>query len=193
MDRRVEKTRTAIREAYFKILMENAEKRPTITQIAKAANIDRKTFYLHYDSVDDILREFIREKVEELVGRLKEEIIFEDSFNIKKVFERLNQEIYENLQLFQFISTNKEYDYFLDQMREMLVEIVVESGGKYFSLSAGELKFYAEFYISGIISVYTFWMKEGMPISIDELAKNVSIAATKGVKGILEGRLRVEG
>lgn len=193
MDRRVEKTRTAIREAYFKILMENAEKRPTITQIARVANIDRKTFYLHYDSVDDILREFTGEKVEELIGRLKEEIIFEESFNIKKVFERLNQEIYENLQFFQFISTNKEYDYFLDQMREMLVEIVVESGGKYFSLSSGELKFYAEFYISGIISVYTFWIKEGMPISIDELAKNVSIAATKGVKGILEGRIRVEG
>lgn len=193
MDRRVEKTKHAIKEAYFGILMEGRGKKLTITEIARRANIDRKTFYLHYGSVEDIIREFTKEKVEEIVRSLKEVIVFEDSFRIKQVFERLNKAVYENLEVFEFLSKNKEYDYFIEQMRKMLVQIVVESGGKYFSMQENELKFYAEFFVSGIISAYTFWLSTGMPISIDEMSDNVSIAAMQGLKGILAGKMKVEG
>ena len=48
MDRRVEKTRKSIREAYFDLLMRDGKRKITIAEIARNANIDRKTFYLLY-------------------------------------------------------------------------------------------------------------------------------------------------
>ena len=47
MDRRIIKTKQAIESAYFRLLQANPGKRISITSIAKEANIDRKTFYLH--------------------------------------------------------------------------------------------------------------------------------------------------
>ena len=58
MDRRVQKTRAAIQRAYIELLMEKKSMKMTITELARRANIDRKTFYLHYDTTDDVLRDY---------------------------------------------------------------------------------------------------------------------------------------
>ena len=62
MDRRVAKTRETIRQAYFDLVLEKGGKRVTVSEIARKANIDRKTFYLHYQSTEEIIEEFAEEK-----------------------------------------------------------------------------------------------------------------------------------
>jgi hypothetical protein len=46
MDRRVKKTKAAVQEAYFSLVMEKDTPKITITELTKQADIDRKTFYL---------------------------------------------------------------------------------------------------------------------------------------------------
>ena len=58
MDRRKRKTRNSIRKAFNELLLKKEYNTITITEIATTADIDRKTFYLHYNSIDDILKEF---------------------------------------------------------------------------------------------------------------------------------------
>ena len=70
MDRRIAKTRKAIQNAYFSLLAEDTT-RITIAEIARRANIDRKTFYLHYESVDDIVKKTCIEKLQDLNKRLE--------------------------------------------------------------------------------------------------------------------------
>lgn len=48
-DRRVVRTRKAIREAFFKLMEDQDYHKITIASIAREADIDRKTFYLHLD------------------------------------------------------------------------------------------------------------------------------------------------
>ena len=47
-DRRVVRTRKAIREAFFKLMENQDYHKITIASVAREADIDRKTFYLHY-------------------------------------------------------------------------------------------------------------------------------------------------
>lgn len=54
-DRRVIRTRSAIRKAFTDLLAETAYNKITITALAKRADVDRKTFYTHYSSVDNLL------------------------------------------------------------------------------------------------------------------------------------------
>ena len=75
MDKRIEKTKEAITRAYLTLQTEKTGNRITISDIARKANIDRKTFYLHFDTVEDIVKEYAREKVK----RVMEEVVFEDS------------------------------------------------------------------------------------------------------------------
>ena len=51
MDRRVRKTHKAIMQAYFDLIRENKTTKVSVSDIARKADIDRKTFYLHFDSV----------------------------------------------------------------------------------------------------------------------------------------------
>ena len=69
MDRRVGKTKKAIQAAYFDLLKEKGNEKISVTEIARAADIDRKTFYLHYESTDQIIREFAKAKTKELLAR----------------------------------------------------------------------------------------------------------------------------
>ena len=61
-DRRITKTRKSIQNAYLNLLRQKGTEKITISDIAREADIDRKTFYLHYDSTEDIIREYAEEK-----------------------------------------------------------------------------------------------------------------------------------
>ena len=55
VDRRVARTKKAIEDAFEKLVAETDYSKITVSAIAKEANINRKTFYLHYSSVEDVL------------------------------------------------------------------------------------------------------------------------------------------
>ena len=70
-DLRVRKTKEAIHNAFKAMICEMDYDRMTIKELAERAQINRKTFYLHYSSLDELLEElqeeiadnFIRQKV----------------------------------------------------------------------------------------------------------------------------------
>ena len=94
MDRRVSKTKKAIQEAYFALLKEDRHRRITISEITRKADVDRKTFYLHYASIDDVIREFAKSKVDELIERVFSLEFPSDQLAIR-VFNVFNQMISE--------------------------------------------------------------------------------------------------
>ena len=56
-DLRVRKTKKAIRDAFEEMICEMDYEQITIKELAARAQINRKTFYLHYTDLDDLLRE----------------------------------------------------------------------------------------------------------------------------------------
>lgn len=54
IDRRIVRTRRAIHIAFIDLLTEYEYTKITITALAKRADIDRKTFYTHYSSIDSL-------------------------------------------------------------------------------------------------------------------------------------------
>ncbi len=56
-DRRVQRTRQLLREAFRGLLHDKPYDAITIQDITERANVGRTTFYLHYDSKDDLLLE----------------------------------------------------------------------------------------------------------------------------------------
>lgn len=86
MDRRITKTKEAIQNAFFQLIEENQTTKITITKIAKTANIDRKTFYTHYNSPTDIIVEFCEQKTKEFFAHLEKENFFDQPLNSQNVF-----------------------------------------------------------------------------------------------------------
>jgi len=70
LDRRVRRTRKALREAMQVLMAEKGYDQVTIEELTERADIGRTTFYLHYSAKQDLLLEQFDELLEQLVGQL---------------------------------------------------------------------------------------------------------------------------
>lgn len=65
-DRRIRRTRTAIQSAFLKLIFEKDINKITIKELCERADINKSTFYLHYQDIYDLEEQFeeeISEKV----------------------------------------------------------------------------------------------------------------------------------
>ena len=185
MDRRVLKTKHAIQRAYFTLLKENSDKKITISEITRRANIDRKTFYLHYTSTEDIIREFSENKVDELIKRVVAEG-FPEELYVERVFAVFNEMICENMDVLRMLSGSGAYEYFFAQIKGLLVQRLLEAAEKKEGFTPVQIRVVAEYFISGIVSAYVRWISEEMPCSIEELADYIGMVTVGGFRAVME-------
>ncbi len=104
-DKRVIRTKKAIKEALFKLLEEKDISAVTVSELAKKANLNRRTFYTHYSNLTDILDEIEGELVDSL-SKLVEDFDQSDfSASTKRLFLGLNELI------------TVRFDYYFDLVR----------------------------------------------------------------------------
>ena len=71
-DRRIVKTKRAIKNAFIKLLSEKDFNDITVKNIADEADIDRKTLYNHYNGIYEIRDELENDLIELLEQAIKE-------------------------------------------------------------------------------------------------------------------------
>ncbi|MGB4440543.1 MAG: TetR/AcrR family transcriptional regulator, partial [Sedimentibacter sp.] len=119
-DRRITKTKTAIKEAFISIIKKKSAPKITVTEIAKQANIDRKTFYLHYDSIEDLVNEFYQELTSNLLLILEKNDFFDRTFDISSLFESLNLLIEQDIELYRHIVKMPSFFPFWEEIKNIV-------------------------------------------------------------------------
>lgn len=77
-DRRIERTRTLLRDALLALITERGYTSITVQDITDRANVSRTTFYLHYHDKDELLHSSLGEMYARLMGdmpRLSREMV----------------------------------------------------------------------------------------------------------------------
>jgi AcrR family transcriptional regulator len=70
VDRRVLRTRMALREALLSLMEEKDYNRITVEEITERANLGRATFYLHYKDREDLLLEQFADLIDNLAQQI---------------------------------------------------------------------------------------------------------------------------
>ena len=70
MDLRVKKTERAIRSAFFALVQEKPIEKITVREIAARAEINKTTFYAHYETVYALIAALEQEAVDEILEQL---------------------------------------------------------------------------------------------------------------------------
>jgi len=78
MDQRVDRSRTALKQALFKLLRTRTYTSVTVEEIAQCAGVSRSTFYVHFKDKDALLSESAS-KMTGLMSQLALEIVPEES------------------------------------------------------------------------------------------------------------------
>lgn len=181
MDRRVLKTKEAIKTAYKELVIEKNSTKITITEIAKKANIDRKTFYLHYNTIDSVLQEITVDNLSELTDLLEENNYYDHPREASVILQHLNTSLMKDMDFFERMSNSPDFQLFVADLKEITVQKSIEKMSASTDLSTEEITVYTRFVISGIIDVYANWFQNKTPITIDELSQITSKIIENGL------------
>lgn len=183
MDRRIKKTKEAIKSAYKEFLTETNAPKITITELAKRANIDRKTFYLHYESIESIMQEIMQESLSELNHELDANGLSSDSSNldVDVIIRSMNTCIEKNLDFYIAISHRLDFDVFVKEIKTLFVYHALSTLKTSSASRDQELQIYVQYIISGVIDVYADWFRRNSPMSLDELGIAITKILNEGI------------
>ena len=184
-DRRITKTRAAIWEAFFSILKDNKPSKITVTEIANRANIDRKTFYLHYDSPEAIMDEFYKNLIKDFLLILEKNDFFDRSFDVLALFQSLNALLQRDIELYRHIAKMPSYAFFWEEIKDIVKSVAIETLSDGINMSKDEFELYAEFYVSGIVAVCLKWLRNEVNLPETKVVNILSTASFYGFQKLL--------
>lgn len=173
-DRRIEKTRKSIRDALISLLAQKDLSQITVKELSARADINRKTFYMYYANINDILDKIGDEIVEKLLNIIKNYDFTDSGFDAYTLFCSLNQIINDDFDLYRGLIFSNTYNYILLKIKNTIKETLIERYASKITVSKDLLSLYAEYVASGIISMYIEWFHTDSKVSLEELAKAVS-------------------
>ena len=186
MDRRIVKTREAISKAYLDLITEKGTSQISISELAKRANIDRKTFYLHYSSLDDVFSEYVESKFNMIVSVMEEHHYFESPFNVEKLIDLLDGFYKEEEKLLLAIAGGDSYDELWRKVHDILADKVKDLYAPFVNINASELSAFYDFFTAGVIDVYRRWSLGEYSYDLRHLIEMIGGVARTGLDPLLK-------
>lgn len=175
-DRRVVRTRAAIDRAFRSLLARMPYDKITVSAVAREAGINRKTFYLHYLSIDELLAHIIQVAVMDAAKAANFEA--GQSHSIEDVRDLTRTIIVELLQsplIRENVTDGVPLRRVLELAREPLVKLMTERRRAAGLSEVPHLPYYLSCYMSCVISAYETWIERGeAPETVDDLCDIVT-------------------
>jgi len=184
-DRRVVKTKKAIRNAFASLVTEKDFREITVSELAERAEINRKTFYNYYDGIYSVVEE-IQNEILDLFDTAMNEIEFragESSAYV--IFERLatviNSDLDFYLQLLQMRGSERLMDRIVEVLKAKTKKLLTDQ----VSIDADRIDLMLDFAFSGMISVYTRWLSSERSRPIEEVTGMIGTLCVSGINGVI--------
>ena len=183
-DRRLVRTKKAIITALLQLLTHKELSEITVTELSECAGINRKTFYLHYDRVEDIIENFGEDILTYTDTVLRRHIEQNGKIDIGVLFEALNSTIMDNLEFFRVFVRSGAYHIFISaSMRNEYIRSLRASIELYLRGGALLSPYVMEFLVSGVTAMYIKWLDTDLPTeSLEDLSEKAAglVAAALG-------------
>lgn len=178
-DRRVRKTKSAIKYAFIQLLKERSLENITVQDIADKADINRGTFYLHYEDKYLLLTDMEDECIEQISKFTQFSEIQGDNVEmiatlfIDKVLRNIIQHVYDNLDFYNTI-LSLERKSRLEEKISDLIQYNMKHQVSVDNKIKGIPEMYFHIYVSGAtISIIRYWVLDSNRISVDELVTHI--------------------
>ena len=168
------RSKKLITDALVELLDEKTLDRITVTDIVKRANINRGTFYAHYESVSDVVTSIFGnsfEIIKDSISSFQEN----DSFDMGIMLKKLQSVMEQDFDFYKIIFSSDINMRIYEEICNVLISYVYEHEADISKVSHADFMFYTSFYSGGIIKLYRDWFIGTLPISFDELTKRASI------------------
>ena len=161
LDRRIVRSRNAILSAFERLLMDKPLADITVSAIAREANVDRKTFYVHFGTVDGLLDAIAVDVVDMIADSVEKTLASIDGDTNERAlgaaatfFKTINEALCNNLVLNRQLIENEMFDYYL------------------------------AFLLSGIIGIYRTWALSDGSVPIERISEVANDLTLNGLSSL---------
>lgn len=186
VDRRVIKTKKAIRNAFVELLSKKDIDHITVKDISDTADINRKTFYNYYSGVYQIVDELENEIVTAFDELVVEIDLRHDIENPYLIFEKLTSILNRDIDFYSHVMKIDSKSTLTPKIINNLKEKMWGSFYTQIAIDEETFNIIIEYVFSGMLAVYRCWFNSDRNISLEQLAKPVSILTSYGINGILK-------
>jgi AcrR family transcriptional regulator len=173
---------TALRmdQAFLKLLEKKDMEYITVKEICEAAGVNRSTFYLHYETIGDLLTESVRYMNEQFLEHMK---LRAETF-VSRIHECPLDELYlvtpayltpyleyisQNKRLFRTALKNSS-SLGLDRMYSQMMRYVFTPILERFQIAEPDRPYMVAFYIHGLMAIISEWLKNDCTDSISHVS-----------------------
>lgn len=182
VDRRVQKTRQVIRQAFVEIVREKGLVGATVQEVTERANISRGTFYAHYADKYELADVIVREEFQKAI---KTALPVNAGWN-RKTLQILVQTLLENFKgIYQRHQHSREIAPILEQaLHEELSKVILalfKQNVKQKSTMHLSLETTAQVISWTIFGAAVAWSQKGVTISAQQMAEDIVVMIMDGV------------
>lgn len=170
-DRRVRYTKMVIRESFISLLEEKNIGNITITGICKKADINRTTFYSHYNDQYDLMNEIQNDLFDNVGKRLSTYLVNDIEFvpvdMVKEIFEYIK----ENARICKLLLGEKGDYHFQKRVFMLVYDKLIHDITKDGQVSKDDAEYIYAFTLSGCVGAIQKWLNDDMTISPKRMAE----------------------
>lgn len=184
-DLRVRKTKEAIHSTFKQMICEMDYNQITIKELTERAQINRKTFYLHYTSLEDLLAELQEEIAENFIrrnvsyGSMKDirdliRVFFEHAANMPLLHERL--------------MCSGSYRPIWERINKRIMDYRRETNRGVFGLNEYAENLVFAYYGANSSLLYRQWVLDGKQLPLEELIEIATKLICNGMSSVVKGK-----
>ena len=168
-------------KALISLLEEKSFEYITVSEICKRANVNRSTFYLHYENTVDLLDEtarfllddfmaYFNVDVKNITNKIKESSLDELNFISNEYLQPYLTYIEDNKSVFSTVLLHS-VPFGFNEIFQRLYENVFNPILERYNYPNADRKYAMMFYLNGITAVVTEWLKDGCEKTIGEVSQ----------------------
>lgn len=185
-DRRVIRTRQALRQAFRQLAQHYRFREITVQQLTDEANINRKTFYLHFESIDDLAESFTAEIAEQILALLLQEPVDHDPLDNSGIWsDRLGAFFEEAPTFYTFILTSDDYSFLSRRVKDRVAAGLIARFQADYQLREMDAKIAVNFLIDSTLTLFRLYITGQLDLSLDAFKQRLRVLNLRGWRGFL--------
>jgi len=181
-DLRVIKTRNAIKKAFKEMLCEMEPSKITVKELSERALIHRKTFYLHYSTIDALFEDMLRESIESYNDVL---LSLPPNHRLAEANKIMLDHIMSQEPYVERMFCFQEYDAIIDKL---ILEVVARDNsdsGMFEGYTPEEMSLINTYLCNSAIGIIRRWERDGKAVPVDRMLEIGTSMVTGGLNAVM--------
>lgn len=183
IDPRVKRTKKMFKDALKELMLEYDDYMEiTVKELCEKAELNRRTFYLHYEYIDDVLLEIQEDFSKEFYEATKQYDHIKEIEPVVKVFF----DLHESNPIYEKIILSPTQDYLREMMRSKTVSVLDENDNLKAIRSHDIItqNIIEQFYHMTVVSAYREWVRQRKIMAKEDVIKLTAKLVANGLNGI---------